>query len=221
MQAARGQTGKAIFVDEAHFIKPDVINNGVNSMLGENAYIVMASTPSTRRSGVQHILDAKLPNGEPICTVVDFEFNCPACKRRQVDNPSVMCVHRLHMRPHTQNMRSVMIARAAFGAASVAFRREMIGTTIVGANQFIAPDLIRELRDAPRHEAAVPPHYVYVSCDPNGSSRHYTSNNQSAYAIVTAYHDGGKTVVCILISQLFLRRSFVISNFFAFFANFF
>ena len=113
----------AVFVDEAHFIKPSCIKNGPLAMLGQNARIVLASTPATGESGIRNILEG-MYDGEEICTKVDFEFNCPACKKRQRDNPALVCVHRLHLRPHVQNIRAIMIARAAYGEDSDAFKVE-------------------------------------------------------------------------------------------------
>jgi hypothetical protein len=187
-------TGNGVFVDEAHFIKRRCIETGPLAQVIMEANVIFASTPATGHSGIQGVLDGKV-DGEEICAKVDFEFNCPACKKRQRHNPAVMCLHRLHMRPQIQNMHALMIARAAYGPESEAFRREIFGTAVYGSNTFIDPEHIKRLETAPRHKPHKPPRYIYVSCDPSGSTKYYVDDHTSEYAFVTAYMENGKAVV--------------------------
>lgn len=187
-----------MFVDEAHFIKRRCIENGPIAMLAMDANIIYASTPATGESGIQNVLTGEV-NGEEICTKVDFDFNCPACRRRQRTNPSIMCVHRLHLRPHIQNLQSILIARAAYGEDSDAFKREMLGSNVYGMHAFIDEESIQQLRDMPLHHAPAAPRYVFVSCDPSGSTKKYLDDHTSAYAMITAYMQDGKLVVILFI----------------------
>lgn len=203
-------SGDGVFVDEAHFIKRRCIENGPIAMLGQNARIMLASTPATGESGITNILEGKV-DGEDICTKVDFDFNCPACKRRQLENPGITCVHRFHLRPHIQNINAIMVARAAYGADSDAFKREMMGSSVFGSHAFIDPESIETLRTAPAHEPRRPPKFVFVSCDPSGCTRHYIEDHTSAYALVTAFVDQNQYVVS-LFSLHFLFSLFFFSS---------
>ena len=172
-------------------------------MLGENAIMGMASTPPTGPSGIQGILTNPLPDGKLICKTVDFDFNCPACRKRLVTEPGHMCMHRMYLRPPTQNQRSIDIARAAYGQDSDAFRREMMGTAIVHSLNFIPADAIAWLRSPAavkevETEGRVPPRFVYISVDPSGSSRARKDGHVSDYAIVSAYMRRGGVFVVIL-----------------------
>lgn len=189
-------SGDGVFVDEAHFIRRRCIENGPLAMLGQDACILLASTPPTGPSGIQSILDGEL-NGQEICTKVNFEFTCRACKIRQKEHPEIMCIHRMHLRPHVQNMHAILVARAAYGEASDSFQREHQGVTTADSDLFIDPAHIEELRLAPPILPTKSPKYVYVSCDPNGSSRHWVDDHTSAYAFVTCYFQGLQTVVSV------------------------
>jgi hypothetical protein len=127
-------------VDEAHFIPPESIRNGPLAMLGQDSVIIFASTPATGASGIQTVLDAEHPPGKKICNSVDLEFNCPDCKKIQYTDPGFLCECRLHLRPFQQSLHALMIARAAYGEESDAYRREMLGSSWLGSHDFIKPE---------------------------------------------------------------------------------
>jgi hypothetical protein len=187
-----------VFVDEAHFIPRLSIENGPLAMLAEDSVIILASTPPTKESGIQTILDGEWPPGKKICYCVDLEFNCPACKKIQVTDPSHMCECRLHLRPFQQNLDALMIARAAYGAESEAYRREMLGSACVGMHDFIREEFVQKIREnelVKSSDIKKKPEYVFVSCDPSGASKKEVDGGESDYAIVTAFFDGLRLVV--------------------------
>ena len=171
-------------------------------MLSEGARVAMASTPARGASGIQQILDGIHEiTGKPICKQVDFDFNCPSCRKKQVENPAYMCIHRMHLRPHIQSIDMIYIARAAYGVDSDAFRAEVMGSAIVRNFNFIAPQHISLLRNTDKTTVITedmmqtPPHYVYVSIDPSGSTRSKVDGETSDYAFVTAFVHKGAFVV--------------------------
>jgi len=188
-------SGVVVIVDEAHFLPRRSIENGPLAMLLQQARILMASTPPTGVSGIQTILDGKLPDGSPICTVVDFEFNCPRCKLIQIDHPEYVCTERFFLRPHIQDSESVMIMRAAYGPDSDAYKREALGSAVMGSHDFIPQEDIKILRETPSFQTTLAPHYVFISCDPSGSTKHYREDATSDYALVTAFIEKGSLVV--------------------------
>jgi len=190
-------SGVVVIVDEAHFLPRRSIENGPLAMLLQQARVVMASTPPTGISGIQSILEGKLPDGSPICTVVDFEFNCPRCKIIQVDHPEYVCVERFYLRPHIHDSESVMIMRAAYGPDSDAYKREALGSAVVGSHDFIPNEHVKMMRESPSYQPKMPPQYVYISCDPSGSTKHYREDATSDYALVTAFIEDGCIVVII------------------------
>jgi hypothetical protein len=195
-----------VFADEAHFLPLRTVQNGIIAMLNEGARVAMASTPARGASGIQQILNGVHEiTGRPICKQVDFDFNCPACRKKQVENPAYMCVHRMHLRPHIQSIDMIYIARAAYGVDSDAFRAEMMGSAIIRNHNFIAPEDIAQLRDNDRSVVATedmmrnPPHFVFVSIDPSGSTRSKVDGETSDYAFVTAFVHQGSFVVIIFL----------------------
>lgn len=194
--------GTAVFVDEAHFIKPLVIKNGPVAMLGMDANIMMASTPATGPSGISGILNARL-DGKAVCKKIDFEFTCPACKRRQISDPTVVCYERLYLRPHIQNLNAIRIAQAVSQDDPESFAREHMGVSVFENYSFIAPEHIENLRSADFHTPQFAPKEIFVSVDPNRGSKHFVGNHNSDYAIVTAYYDEGKLVVKKLVFFIF------------------
>jgi hypothetical protein len=180
------------------------IEAGVIGMLNEGSCIVLASTPARGKSGIANIRNGIHPiTRKKICREVDFDFNCPACRRVQADNPGYICVHNMHLRPHSQNMNSVYVAQAAYGANSDAFRAEMMGSSIVRDESFLSPASIARLRDPEISVVSVdylmdiPPHYVYVSIDPSGASRSKKDGETSDYAFVTAFVRNATFVVSL------------------------
>jgi len=181
-------------------------------MLNEGTCAVLASTPARGKSGITNIRNGLHPiTRKKICTEVDFDFNCPACRRVQADNPSYICVHNMHLRPHSQNMNSVYVAQAAYGANSDAFRAEMMGSSIIRDESFLSKASIERLRnpeistESIEHFLDKPPHYVYVSIDPSGASRSKKDGETSDYAFVTVFMWRSVFVV----SSLFLFHKFI------------
>lgn len=163
-------------------------------MLGMDASIMMASTPPTGKSGISGLLSGML-HGKPICTKVDYEFTCPACKIRQLEDISVTCHHRMHLRSQVQSIKSLEIARAACEDDPESFAREHAGVAVYDGYAFIDPSCVKKLRESAFYTPKTPPTEVYVSIDPNRGSKKYVGNRNSDYAFVTAYYDEGRLVV--------------------------
>lgn len=202
-------SGDMVFVDEAHFGRPDCILNGPLAQMGQNACIVFASTPATGTSGIEGVLKGVDDYGNEICTKVDFEFTCPACKKKQEKNPEVLCVHRMHLRPHIQDSYTLMIAKAAYGENVDAFRREMMGSTVIDAHAFISPRRVEVMRTMEPYATTTQPRFLFVSTDPSGASKKDKDGTTSAYAIVTAFVEESKIVVkntCVFIYIIRRRR---------------
>jgi hypothetical protein len=192
-----------VFVDEGHFIKPDVIKVGPIAMLAMNACIMIASTPATGTSGINQILTAKL-DGKPICTKIDFEFTCPSCKIRQIEDPSVVCMDRLYMKSQVQDNESMRIAKAASYADPISYAREHLGVSVFDNYAFIDPSKIQEIRDAPYYVPDVLPTDLYVSIDPNRGSKTFTDGKSSNYAFITAYMQKGTYVVKVFFGFIYI-----------------
>lgn len=168
-------------------------------MLLMGATLIFASTPATRESPCKSILEGKYRQ-KFICLYFNFEFTCPGCKLIQESMASYICPHRIHWRPMHQNPEILYIARAAYGEGSEDFKREIMGTDATTMHAFIHPKSIENLRirafDKSRVHLRQPPRYVFVSCDPCGSSKRSEEGTTSDYAFVTACFVGGVPVVC-------------------------
>jgi len=102
---------------------------------------------------------------------------------------------------HVRYWKTVNWNKAAYGVDSDAFKAEMMGSAITRNHNFISPEHIDLLRDEEastvRLEDMVrtPPHYVFVSIDPSGSTRSKVDGETSDYAFVTAFVHKGSFVV--------------------------
>ena len=103
--------------------------------------------------------------------------------------------------------------QAAYGVDSDAFKAEMMGSAISRNHNFISPEHISLLRDDDQSLVytedmlRTPPHYVFVSIDPSGSTRSKVDGETSDYAFVTAFVHKGSFVVCFISLQFpSLRR---------------
>lgn len=165
--------------------------------MGENARVMMASTPPTGESGIEGVLNNKHPiTGKSICTQINLEFECPACKIRILTDPGWICTERLHLRPPHQSVESLYVAIAAFGDNIDSLRREMFGVTVRDSHEFIEKRYMDILASSkPVRGILNSPHYVFVSVDPNGSCRNWIGGHTSDYAIVTAIIHEGRYVV--------------------------
>ena len=176
-----------VFVDEAHFIDEEVIQNGPLAQLAMNAYIVLASTPPRGKSGIQNIIDGRLPNGKRVCLTLDYEFECPTCKEIRKELEEYMCPHRMHWRPPQQTMERIMIAKACFGKSSQAFGAEYMATEMKGGNIFVPEEYIEMLADSEPIHNCSPPQYVYVSYDPAGGKLKPKDMVGSEYAVIIGF----------------------------------
>ena len=102
--------------------------------------------------------------------------------------------------------------KAAYGVDSDAFRAEMMGSAIIRNHSFIANEHINLLKNAEKTVVLTedmlrtPPHYVYVSIDPSGSTRSKVDGETSDYAFVTAFVHNGAFVVQA-IHRFYLHRA--------------
>lgn len=169
-------------------------------MLLMQATLIFASTPATRESPCKSILEGKY-RGKYICLYFNFEFTCPGCKLIQESMSSYICPHRIHWRPMHQNPEILYIARAAYGEGSEDFKREIMGTDATMMHRFIHQKTIDNLRiramDSSRVVIRQAPKYVFVSCDPCGSTKKSEEGTTSDYAFVTACFVGGTPVVSL------------------------
>lgn len=164
------------------------------------ATLIFASTPPTRESPCKSILEGKYRD-KFICVYFNFEFTCPGCKIIQETIHSYICPHRIHWRPMHQNPEILYIARAAYGEGSEDFKREIMGTDANTMHSFVHPKSIENLRirasDDHRIKLKRPPKYVFVSCDPCGSTKRSEDGTTSDYAFVTVCFDNAIPVVCL------------------------
>lgn len=216
--------GTMIFVDEAHFIKEDVIKTGPLAMLGMDASIVLASTPATGKSGIEGILNGEI-EGVPICTQVDLSYICPACALRKKENPdiahTIVCDDRAYLCPPMTSKMSLKIAAAATSNDPGYFEREHAGVTVYNNYSFIDKKYIDAIRNAPCYTNKHIVRQLFVSIDPNRGSRHYVGDRNSDYAFVTCYFEDSKAVVNKLIIFFYFFYCFLFSLFSLFFSLFF
>lgn len=170
-------------------------------MLLMGATLIFTSTPETRESPCKSILEGKY-KGEHVCMFMNFEFTCEDCKIINENHPGYICPHRIHWRPMHQNPETVYIARAAYGEGSDEFNREIMSSHTTSAHTFIHPQKIDHLRTKPHVKLTSTPRYVFVSCDPCGSTKVTEDNNTSDYAFVTACVSEGAVVVSSLFIYL-------------------
>ena len=204
--------GNFVFVDEAHFISEECIQNGPLAMLAQHAYIVMACTPPRGRSGIQKILDGKLADGKLVCKRVDYEFTCPTCKKIQSESESYMCPHRAHWRPPQQTLERILIVKACFGDAEEAFGAEMNSIESKGGNLFISEGAVADLRVKPHESVFHEPHFVFVTMDPNGSSKKIANSGTSDYAVVISFVQDRRIVVTKIYICNYFVCIFIIST---------
>jgi hypothetical protein len=185
-----------VFVDEGHFIKSEVIQNGPLAMLGQNASIVITSTPALGKSGIEGILTGEL-DGKPICTQIDLSYICAVCALRKIDDPTVECDHKKYLFPAMTSNTSMKIAAAATANDPAYYDREHAGVTIYNNYNYIDKRVIDSLRAAPRYYNKDIIKHLYVSIDPNRGSKHHVGDRNSDYAIITCYFENKKAVVNI------------------------
>lgn len=165
-------------------------------MLMMGATLIFASTPATRESPCKTLLEGK-NRGKHVTKFFNFEFTCPGCQAIQATMPSFICPHRIHWRPMHQNPEILYIARAAYGEGSDDFKREIMGTDATSANAFIHPRCIDSLRESPRVRILEPPQFVWVACDPCGSTKKSEDGTTSDYAFVVVVFQNGVPVVSL------------------------
>lgn len=156
--------------------------------------MIFASTPESGESPCKGILRGEV-DGKRICLYLNREWICEDCKENGIDE----CHHKTGQRPIFQKPEIMQVLKAAYGKDNVSYKKEIQGTQGESAHTFIPKRHMQTLRAAEWHKTRVSPRFLFVSCDPSGSTLAEKTGDRSDYVLLTGYVEGGTCVVIFFI----------------------
>jgi hypothetical protein len=180
----RGCSGDVIILEEAAYIDPKLFQNVVVPlMLMQHTVVLAISSPSDENNYASTLSEVTLPNGEHIFLGEHVNtVMCDECKEAGL----VKCPHIRTRRPMHQGVGNLAIAEAMISNEQDR-QQELHG--VIGGEQHMFAKYVGPLFKKPRHCIDGEVTLIHTFIDPSANGK------GSDYAIVSATHRDGKTIV--------------------------
>ena len=191
----RGTGGDAAILEEAAYIRPDLVYQVVLPVLNTGCALIAISTVSPDQSNfLAKMVQARDGRGNPVLNTIDLKLVCDSCLLRDL---ALKCKHMLGQLPAWQQRgRHETIQKLMeTDDQSDTFLVEMRGVTSDGMKKpAFDPTAVRELRESPDYiwtPSGGDIKHIFVALDPSAGGA------QSEYAVVSAFEGpNDELVIC-------------------------
>ena len=194
MHTNRGTGGDAAILEEAAYVRPELVYQVVLPTLSTGCSLIAISTISPDESNfLSKMVEAKDARGNPLLNTLNMKMVCETCERRGLE---LTCKHKLGQLPQWQQRGrhdDIQRLMATQGDEST-FLVEMRGIVADGQKKpAFNAKAMRELMTGTEkiyvHDGSDIRH-IFVALDPHGGGA------QSEYAVTSAFYIGEKMIIC-------------------------